>query len=457
MRQLTALDAQFLNFETATNVANVGGLSILHGPVSRQEVLARMAERIDGVPQLRRRLVPVPMGLDHPYWADGGVDLDYHVRELALPAPGDAQQLAEQVARIHERRLDRTRPLWEMYVIRGLAGARGAIYTKVHHAAVDGLTGAEVLAALMDPAPPPLPCEPEPVPEAWQMLTRGAAHLVANPLHLLRFLAEAVPLLDQLPVASRLPGTRWLSRRAHLPELPEFVAPWTPLSGPVSAHRRFAFVSLPLEEIKQVKKAAGVTVNDVVMAVSAGALRRWLIAHDALPDRPLIAGVPFSLRARAEAGEGNQVTIMITELATQMADAAERLAAVSAAMRLIKERFALSPAGWLHELTGSLPAALNGLADRAAFALVGRTMPPINVIISNVPGPQMPLSIAGVRVLAHYPLSVVTNVSGGLNLSVFSYDGAVQFGITACRELVPDVWDFPGYLRESLDELREEV
>ncbi|WP_084965794.1 WS/DGAT/MGAT family O-acyltransferase [Thermoactinospora rubra] len=472
MRQLSALDAQFLNFETDTNVANVGGLAILDGTVSRTGILALLEERLPAVPQLRRRLALVPLGLDHPYWAeDAEVDLDYHVRELALPPPGDDRQLGEQVARIHERRLDRTRPLWEMYVIQGLAVGRSAVYTKLHHAAVDGLTGAEVLAALMDPVdmdsagPVPKP-EPQPPPTLWRMLARTAMHAAASPLRLLRFAGETLPVLDQLPVVSRVPGARLLSgmlRTRPLPPVPEFAAPPTPFSGPVSAHRRFVFAELSLAAVKQVKDACGVTVNDVVMALAAAAVRQWLVDHGALPDRPLVAGVPFSLRGkdsrRGKSGDGpgNQVTIMLTTLATHIADARERLAAVSTGMRAVKERFELTPARWLEDLTESLPEPVNGLADRTAFELVGQTMPPVNVVVSNVPGPQFPLSVAGVRLLAHYPVSVITDVSGGLNITAFSYDGHLDVGIIADRDLVPDVWRFPGYLRAALDELRDPV
>ncbi|MEU7863989.1 wax ester/triacylglycerol synthase family O-acyltransferase [Nonomuraea sp. NPDC049141] len=461
MRQLSALDAQFLSFETVTNVANIGGLAVLEAGLAKDEILHRLAERMAGVPQLRRRLVNVPFGLDHPYWADDvEVDLDYHVRELALPPPGDDAQLAEQVARLHERRLDRARPLWEMYLIHGLTGGRCALYTKVHHAAVDGLTGAEVLAALMDPAPEAVACEPDAPPELWRMLARSARHLVSNPAHLLKFVGEALPVLDQLPVISRLPGAGDLSRllrRSPLPDLPDFAAPHTPLGGLVSGHRRYAFAELPLEEIKRVKNAFGVTVNDVVLTLAASALRRWLVDHAALPDAPLIAGVPFSLRGRAGTSEGNQVTIMIIQLPTHVADARRRLELVGEAMGRIKERFALAPACWLQELSESLPAALSGLADRAAFDLVGRTAPPINVIVSNVPGPQFPLRIAGVRLLGHYPVSVITDVSGAVNITAFSYDGHLDVGITACRDLVPDVWAFSGYLSETLDELNAEL
>ncbi|MFC4015420.1 wax ester/triacylglycerol synthase family O-acyltransferase [Nonomuraea purpurea] len=458
MRQLNALDAQFLNFETATNIANVGGLTVLAKDLPREKILDRLAERMAGLPQLRRRLVRVPLGLDHPYWADDDeVDLDYHVRELTLKPPRVDAKLADQVARLHERRLDRDRPLWEMHLIHGLDGGRCGLYTKIHHAAVDGLIGAEILAALTDATTVTAAGEPQGPPGVWRMLARSAWHLAANPAHLLKFAGQALPVLDQLPLVSRLPdavGLARLMRREALPELPEFVVPHTPLNGPVSSHRRYAFVELPLKEIKRVKNAFGVTVNDVVLTLAASALRRWLIARKALPEIPLIAGVPFSLRGRVSADEANQVSIMITQLPTHLADARRRLDAVSEGMRQIKQRFALTPAGLLRELSESLPAALNALADRAVFGLVNRTTPPVNVVVSNVPGPQFPLRIAGVRLLSHYPVSVVTDVSGGLNITVFSYNGRLDIGITACGDLVPDPWAFSGYLREALDELK---
>ncbi|MFC4586752.1 WS/DGAT/MGAT family O-acyltransferase [Sphaerisporangium corydalis] len=472
MRQLSALDAQFLNFETETNVANVAGLSILQGQVSRDDLVKLVEERSALVPPLRQRLVPVPFGLDHPYWArEEELDLDYHVRELALPGPGSDRQLAAQVARLHSRRLDRRHPLWEMYLIHGLDGGRTALYTKLHHAAIDGLGGADVLAALMDvePKPPHLEAgghvEPDLAPETAEMLVRTAGRLIANPAHLLRFLAEAVPYLDEIPIVSRLPGAvpvsraaRRLARRAGLgheevPELPRLTVPRTPFNGPVSAHRRFAFVELPLDEVKRVKNAFGVTVNDVVMTLAASAVRRWLVTHDALPEEPLVAGVPFSLRSSGEEGPGNQVTLMITSLDTQIADPRERLAAVYEAMRRIKDRFNLAPARWLRHLSESMPAALTGLADRAAFSLVAQTSPPVNLIVSNIPGPQIPLYVCGRRLLAQYPVSVVTDASGGLNITAFSYDGRIAVGVLACREMVPDVWNITRYLRESLDEL----
>jgi diacylglycerol O-acyltransferase len=415
MPQLSALDAQFLNFETATNVANIAGLAIVDGPLHRAPLQDLLEERLPYVPALRRKLAPVPLGLDHPYWEqEDDLDLDYHVREIGLPPEGDDRQLAEQVARLHARRLDRSRPLWEIYLIHGLAGGRTGLYTKIHHAAVDGVGGADVLAALLDlgptPAPPPphAPERDEPPPGAAEMMLRGLARLALNPAHAVRFAAQAVPHLDEIPV---------------------------------------------LSEVKQVRKRFGMTVNDVVMAVCAGALRRWMDAHGGPPDRALVAGVPFSLRDIGDEQAGNQVTLVPVPLPAHLGDPVERLREVHRAMRRIKERFALAPARWLREFSESMPAALMGLASRSAFGLLGQTAPPINVMVSNVPGPQFPLYVCGVRLLTHYPVSVITDMSGGINITAFSYDGSVDVGVVTDRFMVPDAWELAGHLRESLDEL----
>jgi WS/DGAT/MGAT family acyltransferase len=468
MPQLTALDAQFLHFETATNVANIGGLAVLDGDLNRADLQDLLQQRLPYVPAMRRRLAEVPFGLDHPYWEqEDDLDLDYHVREIGLPPPGDDRQLAEQVSRLHARRLDRGRPLWEIYLIHGLSGGRMGLYTKIHHAAVDGIGGADVLAALLDASPEPAPPPPvaperdEAPPGELEMVVRGLTRLALNPAHAVRFAARAVPHLDEIPIVSWLPGShavsgfaRRLAGTGQAPELPPLPAPRTPFSGPVSQHRRFAFVSLPLEEIKRVRKAFGVTVNDVVMTVCAGALRRWLDAHGGVPSRPLVAGVPFSLREVGVEGQGNQVTIMTAPLATHVADPVSRLHEVRRAMHRIKDRFSLAPARWLREFSESMPAALMGLASRSAFGLVGETVPPINMIVSNVPGPQFPLYVCGRRLLTFYPVSVITDVSGGVNITAFSYDGSLDIGVVTDRQMVPDAWELAGHLSDALEELR---
>ncbi|MFC7722200.1 WS/DGAT domain-containing protein [Nonomuraea recticatena] len=193
------------------------------------------------------------------------------------------------------------------------------------------------------------------------------------------------------------------------------------------------------------------------MAVCAGALRQWLAAHGGVPDRPLVAGVPFSVREVGEARRGNQVTIMTAPLAVDVEDPVQRLEEVRVSMQRIKDRFSLAPARWLREFSESMPAALMGLASRSAFGLVGQTSPPINVAISNVPGPQFPLYVCGARLLTHYPVSVITDVSGGVNITCFSYDGSLDVGVVTDRTMIPDAWEITGRLRDALDELRNEA
>jgi diacylglycerol O-acyltransferase len=473
MRQLSALDAQFLNIESGGTVGHIAGLAILdasdtpNGALTLEDMLALVRRRLPRIEQFRWRLAEVPLGLDHPYWTeDPDFDLEFHVREIALPAPGDDEQLGEQLARLHQRPLDRRRPLWEMYLVQGLAGGRTAMYAKVHHALIDGVSAAQIVAALLDLEPQPPVTEdgddwhPEPPPGQWGMLAGAAARAAVHPLRTAGALLRVVPFLDALPVVGRLPGVgllagtgRTAARTGRLPSPPNLSAPRTPFNGPVTAHRRVAFGSLPLEEIKAVRRALGISVNDVVMALCASALRRWLIDHDALPARPLVAAVPVSLRETEDGSHGNQISAMFTPVPTHLADPRERVAAVRNTMDTAKQRQVATPGQWLAELTATVPPPFASLAARALFRLTPAAVPPINLVISNVPGPQFPLYLCGAKVLGYYPISVISDVSGGLNITVFSYNGSVDIGIVACRDMVPDVWSIIDHLGEALEEL----
>jgi WS/DGAT/MGAT family acyltransferase len=233
----------------------------------------------------------------------------------------------------------------------------------------------------------------------------------------------------------------------------DLIAPRTPFNGPITAHRRFAYTSVPLDEVKEVKKAFGMTVNDVVLTLAAGVLRRWLLDRDALPTIPLVAAVPVSVRDESSAELGNQVSVMSVALPTQLADPLARLEAVADDVEVAKLAFDALPATILQDLSAVLPTALSGLAARAMFRLVSVPGVPFNLFISNVPGPQLPLFIAGARVEGLFPVSAVTTISGGLNITLFSYNGSLDVGFVACREMVPDVWRMAGFLRDELDTL----
>jgi len=382
---------------------------------------------------------------------------------LALPAPGDGHQLADQVARLHARPLDRRRPLWELYLLEGLQGARLGIYTKVHHAAIDGVSGNDILAALLDLDPdgrlmetPPPWCG-ENAPGPLEMLTRSAVSLAQNPVRAARIsygLARSLPRLAASPVRPRLPFVdRLLGRDARVTLAgPRLRAPTTPFNRSITAHRRWSFVSLPLDQVKAIKSRAGCTVNDVVMALCAGALRRWLLDHEALPEESLVAAVPVSVRTdEQKGGYGNRVSMMFAALPTQLALAEDRLAAVADAMSVAKERHGALPAALLADVTQFAMPALAGQANRlsARLKLLER-LSPFNLIISNVPGPNVPLYFGGGRLLSYYPLSALTD-GQGLNITVMSYGGQLHFGSIACRELVPDIENLSCYLRQELE------
>jgi diacylglycerol O-acyltransferase len=474
MRQLSALDAQFLNVESGGTVTHIAGLAILDasgtpaGGLTLDDLIDLVRRRLHLVEQFRWRLVEVPLGLDHPYWIeDPDFDLEFHVREITLPAPGDDEQLREQIARLHERPLDRSRPLWEMYLVQGLEDDHIALYLKVHHALIDGVSAAQIVAALLDlePEPREVPAEeewhPEMPPGQWEMLAGAAVRAAVHPLRTAGALLRAVPNLDALPIVARLPGIglvagtgRIAARTGDVPPPPSLSVPRTPFNGPVTAHRRVAFGSLPLEDVKKVRRALGVSVNDVVMALCASALRRWLIDHDALPDRPLVAAVPVSTRGLEDDSHGNQVSAMFTPVPTHLADPRERIAAVEDIMSTAKERFVATPDQWLEELTSVVPPAFGSLAARALFRFAPAALPPINLVISNVPGPQFPLYLCRAKVLGYFPISVISDLSGGLNITVFSYNGSLDIGIVACRDMVPDVWTIVEYMGEALEELK---
>lgn len=477
MRQLTALDAQFLHAESATTGAHVAGVAILDpagapgGAVTRAALVELLRERLHLAPALSLRLADVPFGLDHPYWTEApGLDVADHVHEMTLPLPGDEAQLAEAIARIHERRLDRARPLWEMHLIQGLTGGRAALYAKVHHCAIDGVSGAEALAALLDLTPerrvvdPPAAPAATTVPGTVAMLATALTRSVAHPARALRSLGRMAADLDAIPVAAALPGARTVAAatrmirgdRRELPETPSLTAPRTPFNGPISAGRRFSYGSIPLADVKRVAGVFGLSVNDVVMTLCASALRSWLREHGCLPDRPLIAAVPVAVRTSSVRDVvGNQLSVMITPMPTDLADPLDRLRVTGRTMRAAKRRFAGSPATWLGELSSILPAAVTARATSTIFRLASIVLPPINLIVSNVPGPQLPLYLCGARVLAYHPMSVLTDLSGGVNITCFSYDGSLDFGILACPDRVEDVWRLMGHLREAMDELTE--
>lgn len=476
MQQLSGLDASFLALEEIPGVyGHIGSVVVVDpstydGTYDLAHLQTMIESRLHLLPPFRRRLVEVPFGLDHPWWIeDPAFDIEYHVREIALPAPGDHEQLAAQAARLHARHLDRRRPLWELYLIHGLEGGRLAIYSKVHHAAIDGVSGNELMAAVLDPSPegrqmdPPPPHVGEDEPSQLRMVARGLGSLAANPLRAARLgvrLARSVPSLASSPIRPELPVVDRLLGRDQRAVLPtqRLRAPTTPFNQAVGPHRRWAFGDLPLADVKAIKEAAGCTVNDVVMALCAGGLRRWLEDRGALPDEPLVAAVPVSVRDDSERDDlGNRVSAMIAPLPTHLADPLDRLRAAGGAMVAAKDQHEALPADLLGDVTRFAMPALAGQAARLSSRLrVMERVNPFNLIISNVPGPRVPLYYAGAEMLAFYPLSAVTD-GQGLNLTVMSYRDTVSYGFTADRDLVPDLDVLGRHVEDELVTLTERV
>jgi diacylglycerol O-acyltransferase / wax synthase len=469
MQQLTGLDAAFLALETANSTGHVGGISVLDpkdapAPLTLARLTAVLSDRLPLIPVLRRKLLNVPLGLDQPYWVDDpNFDIEYHIREIALPRPGSDAQLTEQVARLHARPLDRSKPLWEIYLITGLSRRRAAVYTKIHHAAIDGASGAELLTILLDltpdgrEIPPAKPFTPVRPPGPATLTALAAAKLAWRPVQTVRFTNELVRVLPTLaPALGNLVGGMLGLNRGdgEIIATTPGRAPATPFNRPITPHRRLALRSVDLDTVKAVKNAFGASVNDVVMAMCAGALRRWLADHSALPEVPLIAMIPVSVRdPGSKTAMGNKVSAMLATLPTNVADPAERVAIVRAATKVAKSQQAVIPQGLVDHVSDFAPPALTARAARVVFAtgLLHR-LPPFNLCISNVPGPNVPVYLCGAKLLAHYPVSVITD-GQGLNITLVGYLGRLHFGLVSCRELVPDIDVLAGYLVDELAEL----
>jgi WS/DGAT/MGAT family acyltransferase len=489
MKQLSGMDAAFLNMETRSTFGHVSSLNLFDvSGLGRDEFFEGMRrlveERLGLLAPFRRRLVEVPLGLDLPYWIeDPDFDLDFHVRHHAVPQPGSSHQLSDVISRIHARPLDRTRPLWELYVIDGVdEGRMAATFTKVHHATIDGAAGAMMLAALLDidkdggPTPEPVPWHPDRMPTDRQLIERTMVEYLRRPE---KFVRLSVRALRDLSTATRNGGLRMMAdllaqpvpgplgdfvrRRLrgtdnevdNPPALPVTAAPRTPWNASIGAHRRFAYTTVPLADAKAVRRAIGCTFNDVVMALCSGTLRRYLTKHDCLPDEPLIAMVPVSVRTGAEDDTyQNRVSALFADLATNEPDPRRRIERLKATMDRAKSNFRAIPAETLQDFTQFAPPAIAARAMRmySRLRIADRTAPPFNLVISNVPGPSFPLYGAGAELKHFYPVSTI--VDGiGLNITVQSYNGNLDFGFVCDRDLVPDVWLMTDLLQESMAEL----
>ncbi|MGV9611663.1 WS/DGAT/MGAT family O-acyltransferase [Nocardia xishanensis] len=450
--QLSSLDLQLLDVETRSTPMHVGAVTILdsaaasNGPLDVMSLRRLFADRLHLIAPLRRRVRTVPFGLDLPYWEDCDyIDLGYHVRHMRLSEGAGDDQVADYVARRHAAPLDRTRPLWECDLISGIADGRQAVYTKIHHAVIDGVSGAEIMAAILDfhpehqPTPPPADgISRNRRPSITEMLARSLPNILGRQAVRAQSLLQAGPALVQArgDLRAKRPGV--------------------PIEKPTTTARSLAYTSLPLDEVKNIKNRVDGTVNDVVMELCTSALRRWLLDHDHAADQPLVAAIPVSVRTPEQFGTaGNQFSLMLTALPIAESHPEHRLKLLHNNLLDAKRRFQTQPPTLLHKATSLLTPLLHGLPTRALLRAAAPNLPLVDLVVSNVPGPQMPLYLNGIRIQHSYPVSLLTELSGGLNITVMSYDGHLDFGILAAPDAFPDVHDLAGHLRQALTDLQQ--
>ena len=458
MNRMSGVDAAFLYGETPAWHMHVSAVILVDpaatpGGFNSERFEERVSQRLHLVPQFRWKLVEVPLGIDRPGWVeDPDFDVSYHIRHIGVPPPGGPEQLGELIGDLVGYKLDRSIPLWEMWVIEGLADGRVAILTKVHHSIIDGVSGSEMATVLFDLEPDPPDADDEleprvigPVPAPAELVLRGMGRMMLSPYRFARFADQTVRQ-----------GLKFIGfqRRPDSPAIP-FQAPRTSFNAELTPHRRFAYTSVTLDDVREIKDAFGVKVNDVVLALCAGTLRRYLEIGDELPASPLIAQVPMSLRTGSDTSSvGTKVGALFASLATDIGDPVARLGAIHESTQSAKEMQHALAADKIMGLTELTAPGLISLAARmyTAAGLDSLTPPIMNLIISNVPGPPFPLYVAGAPVEACYPMGPLL-YGTGINITVFSYMGSIDFGFMVCPELVPDHWSLAEGIPIALDEL----
>lgn len=456
--RLSAIDAPFLYLETPNNHMHVGGLAVLDpsthpkGRLTHEELLDLIQTRIHLVPKFRQKIVPIPFGAGRPVWVDDAAfDLDFHVRRAALPAPGGVRELTDQVQRVHSRPLDRSKPLWEAYLIEGLEGGHVAVYAKVHHAMIDGISGMDIGTVLFDLTHEPRevkpePWKPAPEPSPLELVRDALADQVSHPV---RSMVENGSLALQAPQLLFDRVRRTLGGAAQI--IAGGTAPKSPFNVPIGAARRFAMTEVPVADAKAIKNALGGTVNDVVLTAVAIALHE-LLKSRGLSKRgmTLRAMVPVSTRDETERmALGNKVTSIFVDLPVGPMKPAARLKKVSAAMGDLKASHAAVAASALMNLGKWTPPTIHALAAR----LVARQRY-ANLIVSNVPGPQVPLYLAGARLVAYYPVMPLSETMG-LSVAVTSLSGTMGFGFTSDWDALPDIWVLADGLQTAFQELKK--
>ncbi|MBS77219.1 wax ester/triacylglycerol synthase family O-acyltransferase [Variovorax sp.] len=458
MKHLSGLDATFLHLETPEMPMHVGSLNVLDLPKGYkgdfyEDAKQFMASRIHLADVFTRKLALMPFDMTNPVWVeDDDIDLDYHVRHISLPRPGTNRQLQQYVARLHSSLIDRSRPMWEFYIIDGLKSGQVALYTKVHHAGIDGQAGVEVGKAIFDLEATGRVVKPprsRPRGSGYQL---GMAELASAALR--NTAQQYVKLFKMAPAIVRaISGLARPDEKAAekltttAPKKFNLFAPRTSLNVSITNQRTFAGRTISLAETKYIAKHFGVSLNDVVMATVAGALRHYLADNNELPAKPLVAGVPVSLREAGDDTANNQASMILVSLATDITDPLQRLKAINASSTASKSTMNRFKAVILDDFpTFAAPWLVSGIASMVGRSgLVNMLPPAANVAISNVAGAPFPMYFAGALVTCYYPVSIASHGTA-LNVTVQSYNGRMDYGLIACRRAVPDITEIGDYL-----------
>lgn len=463
MERLSGLDASFLYLESSAQLMHVCGIiqldpSTIPADYSFGTFKTDLEARISTIPAFRRKLKEVPLEIDHPVWVDDkDFDINRHVHRLAVPSPGGPAELSKLCGHMAGIPLDRSRPLWEMWVIEGLDNGNIAIFSKMHHATVDGISGANLMSYLcsLEPNAPLLDLTPMgehygDAPGDWALFGRGLLNNLGKPLHLARLLA---------PTTSVVTKTIQRARQGTAMAAP-LTAPRTSFNGNITGKRSVGYTDIDLDRIKEIRHAVeGATVNDVVLAVSGGALRRYLEDRGELPETSLLASVPVSVHGTtSKTGGTNKVSSLFTRLGTDIADPVERLHQLAEANAHAKDHHNAIPADTLQDWAEFAAPRTFGLAVRAVAKLRLAEKGPVihNLVISNVPGPPVPLYFMGAKIVGFYPLGPVFH-GAGLNITVMSSNGQMHVGLIACREAMPEIQALADDFPKELDALFDAV
>lgn len=463
---LSSLDASFLHIESAEMPMHVASVHLLELPPDYAgdffaDIQAHVASRLHLAKVFTRKLAPMPFDLSNPVWVDDeDIDLEHHVRHVMLPKPGSWAQLERLVARLHSQLLDRSRPLWEIALIEGLASGERVLYAKVHHAGIDGQAGVAVGRALFDLEPTDrVVRKPRPRwrSDRYQLgIAELASAAFVNTLRQSATLLRTAPAVVRAAARLVAPTSGTDGHRSWWPARTRLFAPRTPFNVAITNQRSWAARSVPLADVKAIAKARGATLNDVVLAICSGALRRYLTEYDALPPASLVAVVPVSLRAEGDETANNQVSMVTMTLASDSRDPLDRLATIARASKQTKSGIDRAVAALPSDLPSiGAPWLVSGLASLYGRSRLANWIPQLaNLAISNVPGAPVPLHFAGARLRSYYPVSIPVH-GVALNITLNSYDGRLDFGLVACRRALPDIGDFGDHLVAEFRVLRD--